>query len=77
MSDPTDADKALRAMYRAAVTAHERAARFGHKIPIWRDGAIVFIEPDVEARRKTLEESEGRADLKSAETLNGDAAGTA
>ena len=32
-------------MRRAAIVARERAARFGLKIPIWKDGDIVFVDP--------------------------------
>jgi hypothetical protein len=42
-----DEDLALKGMRRAAVIARERAARFGLQIPVWRDGAIVFVNPKV------------------------------
>ena len=50
MKDIEDKDLALRGMRRAAVIARQRAARFGLQIPIWRDGAIVFINPNLNAQ---------------------------
>ena len=50
MKDIEDKDLALRGMRRAAVVARQRAARFGLQIPVWRDGAIVFINPDLNAQ---------------------------
>ena len=45
MKDIKNKDLALRGMRRAAAIARQRAARFGLQIPVWRDGAIVFINP--------------------------------
>lgn len=39
---------ALAAMRRAAKVAHRRAAERGDKIPISKDGKVVWIEPIVE-----------------------------
>jgi hypothetical protein len=50
MKDTEDKDMALRGMRRAAVIARERASRFGLQIPVWRDGAIVFVDPKVGAQ---------------------------
>jgi hypothetical protein len=49
VKDREEKDLALKGMRRAAVKAHERAARFGLKLPVWRDGAIVFINPELKA----------------------------
>lgn len=51
MKDTKDKDLALRGMRRAAVVARERAARFGLQIPVWRDGAIVFVNPNLNAQQ--------------------------
>mgnify|MGYP005856993063 CR=1 FL=1 len=48
MKDTEDKDMALRGMRHAAVIARERASRFGLRIPVWRDGAIVFVDPKVQ-----------------------------
>lgn len=45
-----DNDLALRGMRRAALVARERAARYGLQIPVWRDGAIVFVNPKIKAQ---------------------------
>lgn len=45
-----DKDLALRGMRRAALVARERAARYGLQIPVWRDGAIVFVNPKTTAQ---------------------------
>lgn len=50
MKGTEDKDSALKGMRRAAVIARERAARFGLQIPVWRDGAIVFVNPEVKAQ---------------------------
>ncbi len=39
------AEGALLAMEKAREIAYERAARFGHNVPIWQDGKVVFINP--------------------------------
>jgi len=51
MKDIEDKDLALKGMRRAAAVARERAARFGLQIPIWRDGAIVFVNPNPNAQQ--------------------------
>ena len=35
------------AMLRAARRAYEEAKRYGHTIPVWRDGEVVELDPDV------------------------------
>lgn len=50
MKESEDKDLALKGMRRAAVVARERAARFGLQIPVWRGGAIVFINPELKAQ---------------------------
>ncbi len=50
MKDTEEKDLALKSMRRAAVVARERAARFGLQIPVWRDGAIVFVSPELKAQ---------------------------
>ena len=50
VKDTEEKDLALKGMRRAAVKARERAARFGLKLPVWRDGAIVFVNPEVKAQ---------------------------
>jgi hypothetical protein len=50
MKDTEEKDLALKGMRRAAVVARERAARFGLQIPVWRDGAIVFVNPELKAQ---------------------------
>jgi hypothetical protein len=54
MKSTEDKDLALKGMRRAAIIARERAARFGVQIPVWRNGAIVFIHPKPEAPSKDL-----------------------
>lgn len=50
MKGTADKDLALKGMRRAAAVARERAARFGLQIPVWRDGAIVFVNPELKAQ---------------------------
>lgn len=50
MNGTEDMNLALKGMRRAAIIARERAARFGLQIPVWRDGAIVFINPEHKAQ---------------------------
>lgn len=50
MKDTEEKDLALKGMRRAAVVARERAARFGLRIPVWRDGVIVFVNPELKAQ---------------------------
>jgi hypothetical protein len=38
-------------MERAAVSARKLAAEKNLKLPVWRDGKIVFIEPKEEAQQ--------------------------
>lgn len=46
-----EAEGALRAMERAAVAARALAAEKRLKLPVWRDGKIVFIEATGEAQQ--------------------------
>ena len=50
MKNTENKDLALKGMRRAAVIARERAARFGLQIPVWRDGAVVFVNPKLKAQ---------------------------
>lgn len=46
-----EAEAALRAMERAAVAARSLASEKNLKLPVWRDGKIVFIGPKAEANQ--------------------------
>lgn len=47
MTEKTSYSKlALRAMCRAAKDAHKRAADHNLKIPVWKNGEIVYIDPN-------------------------------
>lgn len=46
MKDQTETERALSAMNRAASSARERASRFGSRLVLWRDGAVVLAEPE-------------------------------
>ena len=48
MKVKTESEHALAAMIRAAEIARVRAARFGSKLAIWKDGAVVLIDPNSE-----------------------------
>lgn len=45
MNPQTEADGALAAMGRAATRARMRATRFGSRLAVWRDGAVVLLDP--------------------------------
>lgn len=45
MSNRTETEAALAAMNRAAVTARVRASRFGSRLALWEDGAVVLVDP--------------------------------
>ncbi len=45
MIEQTETESALAAMNRAAVTARERASRFGSQLVLWRDGSVVLVDP--------------------------------
>ncbi len=45
MTDQTETESALAAMNRAAITARERASRFGSQLVLWRDGSVVLVDP--------------------------------
>jgi hypothetical protein len=40
-----ETEKALAAMQRAADEAWKLAAMHGVKIPVWRDGRVVYVDP--------------------------------
>ena len=46
-----EAEQALRAMKRAAIAARRLAAEKNLTLPVWRDGQIVFIEPNEGAQQ--------------------------
>ncbi len=37
---------ATKAMYRASKSAQKKAAELNLKLPIWKDGRIIYIEPE-------------------------------
>lgn len=45
MNDLTETEAALAAMKRAAESARVRASRFGSRLAVWKDGAVVFVAP--------------------------------
>jgi|GEM_PF-3271108 len=45
MREDTETESALAAMNRAAVTARERALRFGSQLVLWRGGSVVLVDP--------------------------------
>ncbi|NJR42205.1 MAG: hypothetical protein HC767_05655 [Akkermansiaceae bacterium] len=45
MNKLTEAEGALAAMNRAAAAARLRASRFGSRLALWEDGAVVLISP--------------------------------
>jgi hypothetical protein len=45
MTEQTETESALAAMSRAAITARERALRFGSHLVSWRDGSVVLLDP--------------------------------
>ncbi len=53
MKDTALREGALKAMGEARKIAYERAARFGHNIPIGQDGMIVYVNPRTEAIEKS------------------------
>ena len=50
MKETNERESALRGMQQAARIAHARAARFGLKIPVWKDGTVVYIEAEPKAQ---------------------------
>ena len=46
MNERTETEAALAAMNRAAESARVRASRFGSRLAIWKDGAVVFVSPN-------------------------------
>ena len=57
MKNVAERDGALRGMHRASIVARERAARYGLKIPVWKEGKIVYLDArqDLEARKHAQE----------------------
>jgi len=45
MSPRTETECALAAMNRAAARARIRASRFGSRLAVWRNGAVVLLDP--------------------------------
>ena len=45
MNDLTETEAALAAMNRAAESARVRASRFGSRLAVWKDGAVVLLAP--------------------------------
>jgi hypothetical protein len=52
MNQQTDRDSALAAMRHAAEKARERALRYGSRLAVWRNGAVMLLDP-----RRTKAES--------------------
>ena len=48
MKEDKEAAEALRAMERAARIARRQAAEKNLKMPVWKNGAIVYIDPKEE-----------------------------
>ena len=45
MNNRTETEAALAALNRAADTARVRASRFGSRLALWKDGAVVLVDP--------------------------------
>lgn len=56
MNEPSEAERALAAMTRAAEVARVRAIGFGSRLAYWRDGAVVLVMP------RTIGAEQGGAD---------------
>ena len=66
MKDQTETERALTAMNRAAATARERASRFGSRLVLWRDGAVVLANPEkIEAEQAGTGQPATRPESKS------------
>lgn len=66
MNEPTEAEGALAAMNRAAQTARVRANRFGSRVAIWRDGAVVFVSPQTNgAEQDSADQPATRSEFES------------
>ena len=50
MTEDKEVAEALRAMERAARIARRQAAEKNLKMPVWKNGAIVFIDPKQESQ---------------------------
>ena len=48
MNIETETERAMSAMKRAAEAARIRASRFGSKLAVWRNGAVILVDPDAE-----------------------------
>ena len=64
MNNRTEAEAALAAMNRAAETARVRAARFGSRLAIWQNGAVVLIEPSPVGVEQSTDEPAPRSQSK-------------
>ncbi len=66
MNELTEAEGALAAMNRAAAAARLRALRFGSRLALWRDGAVVLISPlAIDAEQDGAGQPATRPDSKS------------
>ena len=62
MSQLTDSNGALVAMKVAAEKARERAARFGSKLAVWRNGSVTLIDPkETKVERGAVEKTATRS----------------
>jgi len=43
---------AANAMYRASKSAQQKAAELNLKLPIWKDGRIIYVEPERSSNKK-------------------------
>jgi hypothetical protein len=61
MKNFTETEGALRGMHRASIIARERAARHGLKVPVWKEGQIVYLDArqDLELRKQAEESHVG------------------
>ena len=57
MNQQTARDSALAAMRHAAEKARERASRFGSRLAVWRNGAVMLLDP---RRTKAEQDADGQ-----------------
>jgi hypothetical protein len=50
MTKESYSKSALNAMYRATKQALEKAANMNLQIPEWKDGKIIFVDPEVKLK---------------------------
>lgn len=46
MNEQTESEVALAAMNRASEQARVRAARYGSRLAVWKDGLVAFLDPE-------------------------------